>query len=49
MRPPCPACNNAMTESRVQCDGHKHPWFICICGAEVVLHNIVIADDPSPW
>ncbi|UVF61409.1 hypothetical protein SEA_RIKSENGUPTA_81 [Microbacterium phage RikSengupta] len=38
-----------MVESRLQCDGHKHPVFICLCGAEVVLHNIVIPDDNYPW
>lgn len=42
MRPPCPICGNAMSQTFVPCDGHRHPLFVCLCGAEVVLHTIEI-------
>ena len=42
MNPPCPRCHNRMAETRVPCDGHDHPWFVCLCGFEVVLINIKI-------
>ncbi|UAJ16171.1 hypothetical protein SEA_TINYMINY_81 [Microbacterium phage TinyMiny] len=38
-----------MSESYMPCDGHRHPVFLCLCGQEIALLNIVIPYDNNPW
>lgn len=42
MNPPCPRCSNRMSESRKDMGDHYVPWFVCLCGAEVLLINFYI-------
>lgn len=42
MHPPCPGCRNPMVELRLDHGDHFHPWFICLCGADVILYHFYI-------